>query len=98
MTRLLASLLAVTFLLLLAPGDASGPGGLAMLTAIAAAFSIAAVIVCLDRRVTALPHGPHGSGAVAEERRLHGAFRRLSSPDAPGRPRPRAPGAGSAPA
>ena len=41
MTRLLASLLAVTFLLLLAPGDASGPGGLAMLTAIAAAFSIA---------------------------------------------------------
>ena len=98
MSRLLVSLLAVTFLLLLSPGAASAPGGLAMLTAIAAAFTIATVIVCLDRRVTSLPHGPHASGAVAEERRLHGAFRRLSSPDAPGRPRPRAPGAGSAPA
>jgi hypothetical protein len=96
--RLLASLLAVTFLLLLTPGDASTPGGLAMLTAIAAACTIAAVLVCMDRRVTALPHGAHASGAIAEERRLHSALRRVSSPDAPGRPRPRAPGAGSAPA
>ena len=97
MSRLLAWLLAVTLLLLFAPGDASA-GGLAMLAAMATAFTIAAVILCLDRRVAALPRGSHESGAIAEERRLHGAFRRLSSPGAPGRPRPRAPGAGSRPA
>jgi len=96
--RLLASLLAVTFLLVLAPVDASGNGGLAMMTALAAAFTIAAVVTCLDRRVSMIPHGVRESGVVAEERRLHGVFRRLSSPGAPGRPRPRAPGAGSRPA
>ena len=98
MGRLLASLLAVTFLLLLSPADSSSPSGMAILAAIATVCTIAAVVRCLDRRVASLPRGSHESGAIAEERRLHGAFRRLSSPDTPGRPRPRAPGAGSAPA
>ena len=95
MNRLLASLLAVTSLLVVL---AAGDGGLAMMAALAAAFTIAAVVTCLDRRVSMIPHGVRESGVVAEERRLHGVFRRLSSPGAPGRPRPRAPGAGSRPA
>ena len=31
-------------------------------------------------------------GPTSDEQRLHGAFRRQSHPDTPGRPRPRAPG------
>lgn len=38
------------------------------------------------------------SVAAHDERRLHGAFRCQSSPDAPGRPRPRAPGRSARPA
>lgn len=38
------------------------------------------------------------SGPAHDERRLHGAFRCQSNPDAPGRPRPRAPGRSARPA
>lgn len=37
------------------------------------------------------------NGPAHDERRLHGAFRCQSSPDAPGRPRPRAPGRSARP-
>ncbi|HEX6446913.1 MAG TPA: DUF6412 domain-containing protein [Streptosporangiales bacterium] len=43
-------------------------------------------------RVVATP------GPAHDERRLHGAYRCQSSPDAPGRPRPRAPGRSARPA
>lgn len=38
------------------------------------------------------------AGPVGQERCLRGSFRPQSSPDAPGRPRPRAPGNGRRPA
>ncbi|WP_188544092.1 DUF6412 domain-containing protein [Rhodococcoides trifolii] len=38
------------------------------------------------------------TGPASDERCLHGSFRRQSSPDAPGRPQPRAPGTGLRPA
>jgi hypothetical protein len=95
MSRLLV-LLSVTSLLLITPDAAAGSASVAMLALVAAAFTIAAV-VCLNPRSATGVRGVAGTGPVADERRLHGAFRRLTSPDSPGRPRPRAPGAGLRP-
>jgi hypothetical protein len=96
--RFLATLAWVTALLILLPNAAGAPGNLALVTAVAAALTIAVLVACLDHRQHASSGSLVAAGLVSDERRLHGSFRRLSSPDTPGRPRPRAPGAGSRPA
>ena len=96
--RFLATLALVTALLILLPNNAGSPGNLALVTAVAAALTIAVLVACLDHRQHASSGSLVAAGLVSDERRLHGSFRRLSSPDTPGRPRPRAPGAGSRPA
>jgi hypothetical protein len=96
--RFLATLALVTALLILLPNNAGSPGNLALVTAVAAALTIAVLVACLDHRQHASSRTVVAAGLVSDERRLHGPFRRLSSPDTPGRPRPRAPGAGFRPA
>jgi hypothetical protein len=57
-----------------------------------AAFAVLSCALILGR--AALPSTVASSaGPVADTRCLRGAFRRQTSPDTPGRPRPRAPGA-----
>jgi len=98
-TRLLLAALSFTALLAVAPSaDPTGQGNLALVTALAAVFTIAAVLAATARGSILLAQNAFAAGPVAAERRLHGAFRRVSSPDTPGRPQPRAPGAGSRPA
>jgi len=96
--RFLATLAWVTALLILLPNAAGAPGNLALVTALAAALTIAVLVACLDRRQNQLSRNTFAAGLISDERRLHGSFRRLTSPDTPGRPRPRAPGAGFRPA
>jgi hypothetical protein len=96
--RFLATLAWVTALFILLPNNAGSPGNLALVTAVAAALTIAVLVACLDHRQHASSRTVVAAGLVSDERRLHGSFRRLSSPDTPGRPRPRAPGAGFRPA
>ena len=97
MIRFLATLAWATVLLLVLPNAAGVPGNLALVTAVAAALTIAVLVACLDRRQNLFSRNSFGAGLISDERRLHGSFRRLSSPDTPGRPRPRAPGAGFRP-
>lgn len=80
---------AITAFALLA---ADGHGTTAVLGVTVAAFLLACSAVAAAHRVVAAPvsYSPHG--AVHEERCLHGTFRAQSSPDAAGRPKPRAPG------
>ena len=99
MTRLLLLALSFTALLAIAPSaDPAGQGNLALVAALAAVCTIAAVLSLTARGSILLAQNSFANGPVAAERRLHGAFRRVSSPDTPGRRRPRAPGAGSRPA
>ena len=99
MTRLFLLALSFTALLAVAPSaDPTGQGNLALVTAFAAALTIAAVLAVSARNSIRLVENTFAGGPVAAERRLHGAFRRASSPDTPGRPQPRAPGVGSRPA
>ena len=98
MIRFLATLAWVTALLILLPNAAGAPGNLALVTAVAAALTIAALVAYLDRRQNMSSRTTFAAGLISDERRLHGSSRRLSSPDTPGRPRPRVPGAGFRPA
>ena len=98
MIRSLAMLAWVTALLILLPQAPGAPGNLALVTAVAAALTVAVLVACLDHRQHASSRTVVAAGLVSDERRLLGSFRRLSSPDTPGRPRPRAPGAGDRPA
>ncbi len=98
MIRSLAMLAWVTALLILLPHAPGAPGNLALVTAVAAALTVAVLVACLDYRQHASSRTVVAAGLVSDERRLRGSFRRLSSPDTPGRPRPRAPGAGARPA
>ena len=98
MIRFLVGLAWVTALLILLPNAAGVPGNLALVTAVAAALTVAVLVSCRDQRQNASSHTVVAAGLVSDERRLHGSFRRASSPDTPGRPRPRAPGAGFRPA
>ncbi|MDI9914977.1 hypothetical protein B2J88_00255 [Rhodococcus sp. SRB_17] len=86
-------LLLLPFIALLAAPPLSSSGSAAVLgTAIAvfvvAALSASPMYEALQLRAVS-SQGPSG-----DERCLRGAFRRQSSPDAPGRPQPRAPGIG----
>jgi hypothetical protein len=92
--RFLTTFAWITALLILLPNTAGAPGNLALVTAVAAALTVAVLVACLDHRQHASSRTVVAAGLVSDERRLHGSFRRLSSPDTPGRPRPRAPGAG----
>lgn len=99
MLRLLLAALSFTALLAVAPtADPTGSGEVALMAALAAVCTIAAVLAFAARGSILLAQHSFANGPVAAERRLHGAFRRVSSPDTPGRPRPRAPGAGYRPA
>ena len=95
--RAVAAVLSLVLVLLAAPAVAS-PVDLAALGAAVAVLLVAvAVLPGPDLRVLAtVQSGDHGAGD--DERHLRGAFRRQSSPDTPGRPRPRAPGTGPPPA
>ena len=91
--------LQLTALLAVAPSaDPAGSGNIALVAMLAAVCTIAAVLAFTARGSILLAHNSLANGPVAAERRLHGAFRRVSSPDTPGRPRPRAPGAVPRPA
>ena len=99
MIRLLLTALSFTAMLAAASsGDPTGQNNLALVAAFAAVVSIAAVLSCTARGSLLLAQSSFANGPVAAERRLHGVLRRVSSPDAPGRPLPRAPGTGSRPA
>lgn len=70
---------------------AVNPHGVAVAVAVMALAVLSCALV-LGR--AALPSAVASStGPVADTRCLRGAFRRQTSPDTPGRPRPRAPGA-----
>lgn len=99
MIRLLLTVLSCTAMLAVAAsGDPAGQHNLALVAAFAAVVSIAAVLASTARGSLMLAQNSFANGPVAAERRLHGVLRRVSSPDAPGRPLPRAPGTGSGPA
>ena len=90
--RPLAAALLTLLLVLFAAPVLSGPPDLAALgvglvVLVAAALLHGTGVVPLAR--TAGHRGPDG-----DERQLRGAFRRQTSPDTAGRPRPRAPGTG----
>lgn len=88
----------LVLLLLVLPSADAGSGQLALTAAIAALAIMATVLVCAAREPAGRRQAAAGVAPLdASERRLHGAFRRLSSPDTPGRPRSRAPGSGPRP-
>jgi hypothetical protein len=89
-TRFLLALLWITVLAALIPAlDPAGQGGLALVATLAAVSAIATILAVSSRGSILLSRNTFATGPVAAERRLHGAFRRVSSPNTPGRPRPR---------
>lgn len=96
MDRILTTVLTLVFAVsALLATDTPGVG---MLGVTVAALLLAALVCWRTGDQVALSRVCTTSGPVGEERCLHGAFRSQSSPDAPGRPRPRAPGNGPRPA
>ena len=85
----LGATVALLFALLAAP--LGGPDVAAFL------LLVLAVAVVVALRVDDVVLRAGRAGPRVDERALHGAFRRQSAPDAPGRPRPRAPGMGPRP-
>ena len=94
MLRLLTPVLLSLGLLVTFSSAPGGPGqlNLTAVTAITAILTIAVLVAFAARSPSLTLGSAVGSGPVSDERRLHGAFRRVSNPDTPGRPRPRAPG------
>ncbi len=78
------------------PMTADGQSSAAML-AVVAVVVISSFALLYGRDVAALVT-VSATGPVADEENLRGSFRRQSSPDAAGRPRPRAPGQSRRPA
>lgn len=97
MTRALYALvLSLVFALAVAPQAHADAGSVGVALAVLVLASLALVAASRDALTTL---APAVTGRPAgDERCLHGSFRHQSSPDAPGRPRPRAPGAGHRPA
>jgi hypothetical protein len=86
-------------LMLLAVPDLAGQGHTALVSATVVLLVASAVAVAGRRGPLVLAGFPAARGPAGDERCLHGAFRRHSNPDTPGRPgRPRAPGQGHRPA
>lgn len=95
--RQVAMLLPLALLLLTLP-DLAGQGHVAV-TAAAIAVLLATLATRVRHTVVAFSGISFGRGPADDERCLHGAFRRHSNPDTPGRPgRPRAPGQDHRPA
>ena len=92
---LAAALLSLLLVLFAAPA-LIGPPDLAAL-GVALVVLVAAALLH-GTGVTPLAWAARHRGPDDDERQLRGAFRRQSSPDAAGRPRPRAPGTGLQPA
>jgi hypothetical protein len=93
-TRVLVLLLGLGALLVLVSDGGSLPGAAAVTTTLALtllATVLARVAPVVPQVVTA---GPSSDTPAREERCRRGVFRRQTSPDAPGRIRPRAPQAG----
>jgi hypothetical protein len=93
LVRRVAAVLSLAFLLLAVP-DLALQGHAAVVSATVAVL-LASVLVLHGRRDRLILASPVAStrGPDEEERCLHGAFRRMTSPNTPGRlGRPRAPG------
>lgn len=76
--------------LLVLPVD--GPGSVTALGTAAALALATGLLLRAPRTVLPVPRAVRAPGAPAEDERCRrGSFRRQTSPDAPGRPRPRAP-------
>lgn len=90
--RPLAAALLTLLLVLFAAPALSGPPDLAAL-GVGLVVLVAAALLHGTGVVPLARSAGHG-GPDGDERQLRGAFRRQSSPDTAGRPRPRAPGSG----
>lgn len=96
--RYLAALLPLLLILLGVP-DLAGPSHAALVSATVVLLIAAAVAVSGRGDLLVIAGFTAARGPADDERCLHGAFRRHSNPDTPGRPgRPRAPGRGHRPA
>lgn len=96
--RYLAALLPLLLVLLAVP-DLTGHGHAALVSATVVLLVASAVAVSGRRQLLVIAGFASTTGPADDERCLHGAFRRHSNPDTPGRPgRPRAPGPGHRPA
>lgn len=91
-TSVLSSVVAV-----LAVSSLPTYGDLALVGATVATVLLVALALHDTRGRLDVPGVATVAGPARDERRLHGAFRCQSSPDAPGRPRPRAPGRSARP-
>lgn len=87
--KLLSLTLVLTFLV---STGGSGQLNLTAFTTVAAVLAVAVLVVVAARGPLLALGTAANTGPVSDERRLRGAFRRVSNPDTPGRPRPRAPG------
>lgn len=86
-------LLLLPFIALLAVPPLGSSGSAAVLGTAIAVFVVAALATSSKYELLQL-RAVAATGPSDDERCLRGAFRRQSSPDAPGRPQPRAPGIG----
>ncbi|MDI9898986.1 DUF6412 domain-containing protein [Rhodococcus sp. IEGM 1409] len=86
-------LLLLPFIALLAVPPLGSSGSAAVLGTAIAVFVVAALATSAKYELLQLC-AVSATGPSDDERCLRGAFRRQSSPDAPGRPQPRAPGIG----
>lgn len=96
MRALYALVLSLAFALAVAPQAHADAGAVSVALALLLLSSL--VLVAAARDAVAVCTPAVAGGPARDERCLHGSFRHQSSPDAPGRPRPRAPGAGHRPA
>ncbi|MGU3437394.1 DUF6412 domain-containing protein [Actinomycetes bacterium M1A6_2h] len=78
-------------------GAADVQGSVSLLGAVAVVALVAALVIHTAGHSLSILFAPN-AGPASDERCLRGSFRRQSSPDAPGRPQPRAPGTGLRPA
>ncbi|WP_092806463.1 DUF6412 domain-containing protein [Rhodococcus globerulus] len=91
-TRSLLMLL-LPFIAMLATPPLGSSGSAAVVGTAIAVFVVAALATSPRSELLQL-FARSSSGPARDERCLRGSFRRQSSPDAPGRPQPRAPGIG----
>lgn len=98
MARKVAALFPLV-LFLLTVADLAGHGHVAMVSVTVTLLVASAIAVRGRHNLVSFSGAVSTRGPADDERCLHGAFRRHSSPDTPGRPgRPRAPGLGHLPA